>query len=224
MTERRWLPWALLALYALVWLACAINPLYPSDWLIENLLVFLALPTVLLAWRHQRFSDGACLAMFLFFSLHSVGAHYTYAEVPYDRWWQALTGHTFSVLFGWQRNHFDRLVHLAYGLLMTPIFTELLGRVVQVRSAGWMCTLVASFMALHAMAYELVEWGTALVVAPELGAAYLGTQGDVWDAHRDMAFATLGNAIALAWLLVRQRLPLAGPPAPPAEHRPPRPT
>lgn len=209
--ERRWLPRALLALYAVVWLACAINPLYPSDWLIENLLVFLALPTVLLAWRRQRFSDGACLAMFLFFSLHSVGSHYTYAEVPYDRWWQALTGHTLNAQLGWQRNHFDRLVHFAYGLLMTPVFTELLGRVARVRSAGWMCALVASFMALHAMAYELVEWGTALVVAPELGAAYLGTQGDTWDAHRDMAFATLGNAVALAWLLVRQRLPLAGP-------------
>lgn len=210
MTERRWLPWTLLALYVPVWIACAIQPLYPSDWLIENILVFLALPTILFAWRYQRFSDGACVAMFLFFCLHSLGSHYTYAEVPYDRWWQALTGRTFNSLFGWERNHFDRLVHLAYGLLLTPIFTELVGRFVRVRSAAWMGVVMASFMGLHAMVYELVEWGTAMVVAPELGAAYLGTQGDVWDAHKDMALAVLGNAIALAWMALRGRLPLAG--------------
>ena len=90
-------------------------------------------------------------------------------------------------------------------------FNELLGRVVRVRSAVWMCVLSASFMGLHAMVYELVEWATALVVAPELGAAYLGTQGDVWDAHKDMALAVLGNAITLAYQTLRQRLPLAGP-------------
>jgi putative membrane protein len=211
MTQRPWLPKTLLALYVPVWVACAINPLYPSDWLIENILVFLALPTLLWAWRHQRFSDGACVGIFLFFCLHSLGTHYTYAEVPYDRWWQAVTGHTFNGLFGWERNHFDRFVHLAYGLLLTPVFNELLGRVVRVRSAVWMCVLSASFMGLHAMVYELVEWATALVVAPELGAAYLGTQGDVWDAHKDMALAVLGNAITLAYQTLRQRLPLAGP-------------
>ena len=151
------------------------------------------------------------MGIFLFFCLHSLGTHYTYAEVPYDRWWQAVTGHTFNALFGWERNHFDRFVHLAYGLLLTPVFNELLGRVVRVRSAVWMCVLSASFMGLHAMAYELVEWATALVVAPELGAAYLGTQGDVWDAHKDMALAVLGNAITLAYQTLRQRLPLAGP-------------
>lgn len=211
MTQRPWLPKTLLALYVPVWVACAINPLYPSDWLIENILVFLALPTLLWAWRHQRFSDGACVGIFLFFCLHSLGTHYTCAEVPYDRWWQAVTGHTFNALFGWERNHFDRFVHLAYGLLLTPVFNELLGRVVRVRSAVWMCVLSASFMGLHAMVYELVEWATALVVAPELGAAYLGTQGDVWDAHKDMALAVLGNAITLAYQTLRQRLPLAGP-------------
>lgn len=210
MRERPWLPRTLLAAYAVVWLLCAIDPLYPSDWLIENLLVFLSLPTLLWAWRYQRFSDGACIALFLFFCLHSLGSHHTYAEVPYERWWQALTGHSFNALFGWQRNQFDRLVHFAYGLLLTPLFTELLGRVMRVSSQTWMNLLVASFLGLQAMAYELIEWGTALVVAPELGAAYLGTQGDVWDAHKDMALATLGNAIALAWLTLRGRLPVSG--------------
>lgn len=216
MTQRPWLPKTLLALYAPVWIACAINPLFPSDWLIENVLVFLALPTILYAWRFQRFSDGACVGLFLFFCLHSLGSHYTYAEVPYDRWWQALTGHTFNSLFGWERNHFDRLVHLAYGLLLTPIFTELIGRVVRVRRAVWMWVVMASFMGLHAMVYELVEWAAAMVVAPELGAAYLGTQGDVWDAHKDMALAVLGNLIALAYMSLRGRLSLTGDDVPPA--------
>lgn len=199
----RYLPPILLAIYTLVWIVAAINPWYPHDWMLENLLVVLALPTVIIVHRHGSLSDGAWIAMFLFFVLHAIGAHYTYSEVPYDAWWKTLTGVAFNDMVGWERNHFDRLVHFSYGLLLTPAFTEWLGRVVSTRSKTWMCVLVASFMGMQAMLYELIEWAAAMLVAPELGAAWLGTQGDIRDAHKDMALAVFGNLIALAWLLLR---------------------
>lgn len=200
------LPLVLAGLYALVWALAAINPLYPHDWLIENLLVFIAVPLLVLTYRRAPLSDAAYIGLFLFMCLHSTGSHYTYSEVPYDAWWQSLTGHTFNELFGWQRNHFDRAVHFCYGLLLTPAFAELLGRVAPARSRRWMIVMIASFLGMHAMIYELIEWAVAMIVAPELGAAYLGTQGDGWDAHKDMALATLGNAIALAWMTATGRL------------------
>ncbi|MFZ5724360.1 MAG: DUF2238 domain-containing protein [Pseudomonadota bacterium] len=197
---------ALFLVWALVWIVTAIEPLYPQDWLLENMLVAAALPLTVWAWRRKPFTDTACWGLFLFFCLHALGAHYTYSEVPYDAWWQTLTGETLSAWTGWQRNHFDRAVHLFYGLLLTPVFTELLLRVAPLRSRAWMAVFVACFLGMQAMVYELIEWGAVMVVAPELGMAYLGTQGDIWDAHRDMALATLGNLVALAVLWRQGRL------------------
>lgn len=203
------LPVFLFAVYTLVWIVTAINPLFPGDWMIENMLVAIAAPLLIWAWRRAPLTDAAYIGLFLFMCLHATGAHYTYSEVPYDAWWQSLTGHTFNELVGWERNNFDRVVHFSYGLLLTPAFTELLGRVAPARGRGWMVVMIASFLGMHAMVYELIEWEAAMLVSPELGMAYLGTQGDVWDAHKDMALATTGNAITLAWLWSRGRIPVA---------------
>lgn len=202
------LPVVLFAIYAMVWIVTAINPLYPQDWLIENMLVAIGVPLLIWAWRRAPLTDAAYWGLFLFMCLHSTGAHYTYSEVPYDQWWSALTGSTLNELVGWERNNFDRVVHFCYGLLLTPAFTELLGRVAPARSRGWMAVMIASFLGMQAMMYELIEWEAAMVVSPELGMAYLGTQGDVWDAHKDMALATIGNAITLGWLWWRGRIPV----------------
>jgi putative membrane protein len=194
----RRVPLILLALYGLVWSACAIRPLYPADWLLENVLVFVFVP--LIAWHGARspVSNRAYVALFVFFCLHAVGSHYTYAEVPYDRWWQTLTGASLNELLGFRRNHYDRLVHFAYGLLVTPIWLEILRRGVPGLRGIWLWLLPLSFMMSHSMAYELVEWAAALTFGGDLGQAYLGTQGDVWDAHWDMFLATLGSALTLA--------------------------
>lgn len=200
------LPLWLGAAYAVVWAIAAIDPLYPHDWLIENILVFIAVPLLALTYVRAPLSNIAWIGLFLFMCLHSTGSHYTYSEVPYDSWWQTLTGSTFNDMFGWERNHFDRAVHFCYGLLLTPAFAELLGRVVPARSRFWMAVVIACFLGMHAMVYELVEWAVAMIVAPELGAAYLGTQGDEWDAHKDMLLATVGNLITLTWMAATGRL------------------
>src|SRR3546814_10221489 len=121
----------------------------------------------------------------------AVGAHYTYSNVPYDDWWRALTGHSLNEALGWKRNQFDRLVHFSYGLLFAYPIREIFLRVVEVR--GFWGYLLPLDVALSTSAlYELIEWGAAAPFGGELGAAYLGMQGDIWDAQKDMALAATG--------------------------------
>lgn len=204
--DARWrFPLALLSAYAVAWVALAIAPWYRQDWLLENLLVLAALPLLVATAPRLRFSNGAYAALFAFFLLHAIGAHYTYSLVPYDRWAEWLTGHALNPVLGWERNHYDRLVHFAYGLLVVPASVELFRAVAPPRGV-WRALLPVLFVMSHSTIYELVEWAAAIAFGGELGTAYLGTQGDPWDAQRDMALATLGSILAVAWLGVRRRL------------------
>ena len=187
----------LCAVYFVIWLALAIAPNDRADWALENLLVALFGAALLGGYRRLTFSRVSYTLMFLFLCLHAVGAHYTYAEVPYDRWWAALTGQTFNEMVGWTRNNFDRVVHFCYGLLLAYPIREVFLRVANVRGF-WGYFLPLDVTASTSMVFELLEWGVAIVVAPDLGNAYLGTQGDQWDAHKDMALATLGAIIAMS--------------------------
>lgn len=198
-------PGVLLGLFSILWLILAISPINREDWLLENLLVFAAIPLLVATRTRMRFTRASYVCMFVFFALHSIGAHYTYALVPYDRWWEMLTGSTVSELLGWERNHYDRLVHFLYGALMLPPATELLDRYAPPRY-GWRWVMPVLFIASHSAIYETVEWIAALVVAPDLGSAYLGTQGDEWDAQKDVALATSGAALSMLVIgLVRFR-------------------
>lgn len=185
---------SLLAVYLAWWCLLAIAPWFRADWLLENVLVFIGLPLVALV--HRQLSRGALAALFVFFILHAVGAHYTYAQVPYDAWAQAVTGRTINAALGLQRNHFDRLVHFLYGLLVTPAFIELLDARLTMRGF-WRYLIPFTFVASHSALYEIIEWGAAVVFGDDLGQAYLGTQGDEWDSQKDSALAILGALIAV---------------------------
>ncbi len=200
------LPLALLGVYTVVWILCAIQPLYPSDWLLENVLVALFVPLIIWHYRKARASDFAYVALFTFMCMHTLGSHYTYAEVPYDQWWQSLTGSTFNSLLGWERNHYDRLVHFSYGLLTTPVWVEILQRGLPGLRGFWRWLIPFTFIMSHSMLYELIEWLAAVQFGGELGQAYLGTQGDIWDAHWDMLLATLGSAVTLVYMARSGRL------------------
>jgi putative membrane protein len=199
-------PTALLGAFAAIWLALAIHPWYRQDWLLENMLVFAGVPIFVATVRRLRFSDFAYTCLFLFLVLHSVGAHYTYSEVPYDRAFEQLTGRTLNELLGWERNHYDRVVHFAYGLLITPLALELYDAVAPPRSL-WRWLLPLLFMVSHSVIYEVVEWAAATVFGGDLGVAYLGTQGDVWDAQKDMTLAAAGSVLAILVAAARGALP-----------------
>lgn len=189
----------LLLLYAAWWTALAIAPWYRADWALENVLVVVALP--ILFATHRLLSRAALTAVFVFMLLHAVGAHYTYAEVPYDAWWSRLTGHSLNSMLGLERNHFDRLVHFLYGLLVTLAMIELLDARIVLRGL-WRYMIPFAFMAAQAGVYEIIEWAAAEVFGGELGQAYLGTQGDQWDSQKDSALMIVGAVIAIA--LVRR--------------------
>lgn len=197
-------PLLLLSIYVLVWIALAIAPLDRHDWLLENTLPALALPLLLWSWRHIRFSHRTYTLLWLFMLLHAVGAHYTYAKVPYDEWLQFLSGHRFNDLVGWQRNNFDRLVHFLYGALLFPLCWELFApRIHGPQALRYL--LIAAFLMSHAGIYEVIEWGAAAFFGGDLGVAYLGTQGDEWDAQKDMGLAMVGTLLsaAILWLQTR---------------------
>jgi putative membrane protein len=186
----------LLILFAIEWAALAIHPLYRADWLVENILVFLGVPILVLLSRRFPFSRVSYTLVFLFLCLHEVGAHYTYAKVPYDAWVQALTGGSLNSLLGWQRNQFDRLAHFAFGLLLAYPIREIFMRVADTRGF-WSYYLPLDVTMASSALFELIEWGAALAFGGDLGAAYLGTQGDPWDAHKDIALASLGAFLAM---------------------------
>ncbi len=184
-------------LFLVLWGMLAIDPHDRQDWALENALLVIFAAALVVSFRWLPLSRISYTLIFVFCCLHSVGAHYTYAEVPYDAWAQTLTGRTLNELMGWERNHFDRAVHLSYGLLLAYPVRELFLRVVNVRGF-WGYFLPLDITMSTSMLFELFEWAVAEIVGGDLGIAYLGTQGDVWDAHKDMALASLGAAIAMA--------------------------
>ncbi len=194
--RRRYL-YTLGLLFAVIWTALAISPHDRADWALENALVLAFGAALLLTRRWFVFSRVSYTLIFLYLCLHAVGAHYTYSLVPYDDWWRALTGGSFNALVGWERNNFDRVVHFSYGLLLAYPIREIFLRVVEVRGF-WAYFLPMDVTLSTSALYELLEWGAAATVGSELGAAYLGTQGDIWDAQKDMALAAAGAVLAMA--------------------------
>jgi len=200
-SRHRWT--AILAGGLAIWFAVlAIDPISRSTWLLENALVFGFVLVLVLTYRRFPFSRISYTLIFVFLCLHEVGCHYTYSEVPYDECFERFTGATLNERMGWERNHFDRVIHFAYGLLLTYPIREIFLRVARVRGF-WGYFLPLDVAMSTSLTYELIEWGASVVFGGDLGQAYLGTQGDVWDAHKDMALAALGALIAMiATLLV----------------------
>lgn len=181
----------LFGLFWIYWLALAIAPLYRDDWMLENVLVILAIPLTLLGWRRYHFSTLAITAFWLFMLLHVLGSHYTYAEVPYNLWTESLFGQSLNEMLGWQRNHFDRLVHYLFGFLFIPVLCEWLAQAGSM-TRRWQYTFAISLIMAISGLYEIIEWIAAALFGGDLGQAYLGTQGDIWDAQKDMALAGVG--------------------------------
>ncbi len=175
-------------LYLLVWAFLAIDPKYPDDWLLENILIFIFFPIVLWLDKKYSFTLFSVISLLVFGIFHSIGAHYTYSQMPHFD--------VITQIFGFERNHFDRLVHFLYGLLLfrpiLEIVTAYLGR----RKIALFFTF--SIIVTIATLYEILEWFAAMIFNPDLGVAFLGAQGDVWDAQQDIVVAIVGALINVA--------------------------
>jgi putative membrane protein len=188
---------ALIAIFAVEFALLGISPVSRGTWVAENMLV-LGLGGVLIfaSYKNFRFSRVSYTLMFLFLVLHEIGAHYTYSLVPYDDWSRDAFGVSANQILGFERNQFDRAIHFAYGLLFAYPIREIFLRIANVRGF-WGYFLPLDLTMSTSMIYELIEWAFAMIFGGDAGAAYLGTQGDVWDAHKDMALASLGAIIAM---------------------------
>jgi putative membrane protein len=176
-----------LASYVGFWIALAIRPLDRGDWLLENLLIFISVSVLGFTYRKFQFSNFSYALILIFLVFHTIGAHYTYAKVPAGFWlkeWLHLN-----------RNHYDRVIHFSFGFLLLYPMRELLMRSAHARERWGAWLAVAALAALSSF-FEIIEAVIAQIVAPELGAAYLGTQGDIWDAQKDMACAFVGAVLA----------------------------
>ncbi|MGH8631758.1 MAG: DUF2238 domain-containing protein [Burkholderiales bacterium] len=184
------------AILAVEFAILAIHPNDRHDWILENVLVVLFVGFLFLSYRRLTLSRISYFLIFVFLSLHLIGAHYTYSLVPCDQWSEALTGRRLNDLLGWERNNFDRMVHFSYGLLLAYPVREMFLRVAALRGF-WGYFFPLDITMSTSMLYELIEWGAAIAFGGELGQAFLGTQGDIWDAHKDMALASTGALIAM---------------------------
>lgn len=175
----------------------AIQPHDRGDWALENVLVILFV--LFLAGTYKRFplSRISYTLIFLFLCLHEIGAHYTYAEVPYDSWFALAGGFSLNDFMGWERNHFDRFVHFSYGLLLAYPIREMYCRIADAKGF-WAYFFPLELVMASSMMFELFEWGAATLFGGDLGVAYLGTQGDIWDAHKDMLLASTGAFLAMS--------------------------
>lgn len=191
----RWARWLLLAL-TIVFGVSAIDPFDRSAWLLENALFVFFVGCLVLTARSFPLSRVSYTLIFIFLCLHQIGAYYTYTKVPYDAAWHAMTGQSLSELFGWQRNHYDRFVHFAYGLLLAYPIREAMLRIAGARGF-WGYLLPLAFTMSTSMLYELIEWATVAGAGGQQSETFLGAQGDEWDAQQDMLMASVGALLAM---------------------------
>ncbi len=181
-------------IFVLIWISLAINPQFREDWLLENILVIIIFPTVIWLDIKYKFSTIAVIFLFLFGVLHLVGAHFTYSKMYYFDY--------ITTLFGFERNHYDRIVHFLFGLLIYLSLYEMLIHYYRQKSASNIALL--SIIAI-ATIYEEIEWIAVEFFYSELGAAFLGIQGDIWDAQKDIALAILGAIITRTIILYKSK-------------------
>ncbi len=194
-------PGVMAGLFAFAWLLAAWQPLFPADWALENVLSLLTAWWLLRRHRRQPLTNAAYTLLCVFGIAHEIGSHYTYAEVPYDEGSRALLGISINEVFGLARNHYDRLVHFLFGLLCYRPLRELLAPALVPR---WSWAAPIAAVAMVSLLYEQIEMLAALVFGGDLGQAYLGTQGDVWDAQKDSSMALSGALLAAAIARLRR--------------------
>lgn len=180
----------------MVMVLASIEPLEWSSYLLHQFGTLLFLALMLGAYRYRYVSSRSYLLASLFLIIHIIGARYLYSYVPYNDWTQQIFGIRLDELFGWQRNMYDRLVHFSYGLLLFNVMIDVSKSIFKIQSVKLFIALALMINMSSSLLYELLEWGIAMTLSPEASEAYNGQQGDVWDAHKDMALALLGGLIA----------------------------
>ncbi|NCT00072.1 DUF2238 domain-containing protein [Candidatus Parcubacteria bacterium] len=180
-----YIPHILLGIYLIIFICLGINPYERSTWFVENLPIVIVVLGLVLTFKKFRFSNFSYVLMFSFLIFHTIGGHYTFERVPFD---------FINDMFGWKRNSFDRVGHFLVGVFAYPI-AELFYRKNWVKNI-WVAILVGILaLGFWGALYEIIEMIYAVKVGGSSGASFLGSQGDVWDAQKDMALDILGAGL-----------------------------
>ena len=216
--------WLLGAFLVLLPLSC-INAASPPDLVLQHTLTVLVLVLLIVTGVRHPLRNLSYTLLFAYLLLHLVGARHLYSFVPYDDWAEQLVGVRIADLFGSRRNHYDRFVHLCFGLLLVYPAHDVVVRLMKIQGA-WSIVLAVWLIIVFSTMYELLEWVVAMVMSPGATERYNGQQGDMWDAHRDTALA-IGGAMFTALLMAlggwwrsdRHRRPALRPATPQVRHR-----
>ena len=181
------IPQGLFITYLVVFVLCAINPYDRAVWWAENIPVMLVVTALVMTRPRFQFSDASYILMSFFLIMHTIGGHYTFERVPFD--WV-------SQLFGFERNHYDRLAHFSVGFYAYAIAELLLVKSL-VRSRLILMLFPLFTIVTVAGVYEVFEWWYAISADPAAGIAVLGSQGDIWDAQKDILADTLGAILVM---------------------------
>ena len=178
---------AFMAVFAFVWSNSLIGTTDIANWLLENTLTFIFVAFLVISYKKHQFSDLSYLLVCIYLCLHVYGSKYTYAENPFGYW--------LKDAFNMSRNHYDRIVHFSFGFLLAYPMREMFLK--WLKYPKWVAWLLPIEITLSISAfYELIEWAVADLFFKAQGDAYLGTQGDVWDAQKDIFLAFCGAIIA----------------------------
>lgn len=178
-----------MVIFFIFWVALAINPVDPGIWALENILVATVFPVVLWLDRKYSFNNLTYLSLTAFVILHLFGAHMTYENMTYFIW--------YSEWFGWDRNYYDQVIHFLFGLMVfVPFFEVFYHQGISKRLSYLIAFLFISSVGAW---YEILEWLTMAVFCEHSAevCSEAITQGDVWDAQKDIAYAVIGSLIAM---------------------------
>ena len=178
---------AFIAVFAFVWINSFIGTTDVANWVLENTLTFIFIVFLIITYKKYQFSDLSYLLICIYLCLHVYGSKYTYAENPFGYWLRDV--------FDMSRNHYDRIVHFSFGFLLAYPMREMFLK--WLKYPRWVAWLLPIEITLSISAfYELIEWSVADLFFKAQGDAYLGTQGDPWDAQKDVFLAFCGAIIA----------------------------
>ncbi len=192
MDIKKHIPKILLGIYIVLFLILAINPYDRAVWWAENIPVMIIVAFLAFTYKRFQFSNTAYILMSIFILMHTIGGHFTFARVPFD--W-------FTNLFGFERNHYDRIAHFSVGFYAYAM-AEFLQKTKAVNKKWVLYLMPIFFIMAVAGAYEVIEWWYAVSADPQAGIEVLGSQGDIWDAQKDILMDTLGalSAMFLFWI------------------------
>lgn len=194
--QNRWL-WIFLTSFLTLWISTLLGTNDLNNWLLENTLTALFFLFLIVSYKKYQFSDLSYLLITVYLCLHVYGAKYTYAENPFGYW--------LKDYMGWERNHYDRIVHFSFGFLLAYPMRELFLKWVKYPTmVAWVLPIEITLSVSGF--YELIEWAVADIFFPAQGDAYLGTQGDIWDAQKDIFLAFLGAILATSIVSVIKKI------------------